>query len=63
MIASIEIVIVSRGHPQRVLCRVRAERRDELAGRHAEEDGDDGKEQEEEGDARGQNERRPEETV
>ena len=48
---------------ERVLRRVRAERRDQVARRHLQEHRDDREEQEEEDDARGQNERRPEERV
>ena len=62
-IASIEMVIVSAVTTERIASRIAAERGYKLARRHLKEHGDDRQEQEAEDDARGQDERRPEETV
>ena len=48
---------------ERVLCGARSERGDEVAGRDAEEDRHDRQQQEEQGDARREDERRPEDSV
>ena len=63
MISTIATAFVSERHDERILCCVRRQCIQQLAGRDAEEDRRDGQQQEEKGDARRENERGPEDPV